>query len=147
MKKSLLLLFALAALALQGQTLTERLLWEDTTGTYKIEPYSYTISFDRDGNYCFCVKKDGNRTAVSSKVPIDGLCYAGEGYSKYGSSRFLRLCDSENADPLYVMNGDGTNIYGPIAGTVQGYRSGGTRQHFANTSVRNDTAFSILMAV
>ena len=70
MKKSLLLLFALAALALQGQTLTERLLWEDTTGTYKIEPYSYTISFDRDGNYCFCVKKDGNRTAVSSKVPI-----------------------------------------------------------------------------
>ena len=144
MKKFLLLLWALTTLALQGQTLTERLLWVDTMGTYKIEPYSYTISFDRDGNYCFCVKKDGNQTAVASNAPIDGLCYAGGGYSKYGSSRFLRLCDSPNADPLYVMNGDGTNIYGPVAGTVVGYRSGETRQHFANTSLRNDTAFFYL---
>lgn len=144
MKKFLLLLWALTTLALQGQTLTERLLWVDTMGTYKIEPYSYTISFDRDGNYCFCVKKDGNQTAVASNAPIDGLCYAGGGYSKYGSSRFLRLCDSPNTDPLYVMNGDGTNIYGPVAGTVVGYRSGETRQHFANTSLRNDTAFFYL---
>ena len=144
MKKSLLLFFALAAVALQGQTLTERLLWADTLGLYEIEPYGNSFSFDRDRNYCFCVKKDGNRTAVASKAPIEGLCYAGGGYSKYGSSRFLRLCDSPNADPLYVMNEDGTNIYGPIAGTVQGYRSGGTRQHFAITSVRNDTAFFYL---
>ena len=74
MKKCLLIFFAFVALALQGQTLTERLLWSDTTGAYEIETYSYTISFDRDGNYCFCVKKDGNRTAVVSKAPIEGLC-------------------------------------------------------------------------
>ncbi len=71
MKNFILLVFAFAALALQGQTLTEKLLWSDTTGAYEIETYSYTISFDRDGNYCFCVKKDGNRTAVASNVPIE----------------------------------------------------------------------------
>ena len=72
MKKSLLLLFALAALALQGQTLTERLLWADSSGTAdEIELYNHMFSFDRDGNYCFCVKKDGNRTAVASNAPIE----------------------------------------------------------------------------
>lgn len=144
MKKSLLLLFALAAFALQGQTLTERLLWVDTTGPYEIELYDHTSSFDRDGNYCFCVKKDSKRMAVASKAPIEELCYSGSGYSKHGSSRLLRLCNSQDADPLYVMNGNGTDIYGPIVGMVQGYRSGDTRQHFAVTSLRNDTAFFYL---
>ena len=144
MKKFLLLFFALAAVAMQGQTLTERLLWADTSGTCEIEPYSYTMSFDCDGNYFFLVKKDKDRIAVTNKTTTGELCYAGGGYRKGCSSRYLRLCNQKNADFLYVMNKDGTNIYGPIAGTVQGCLSGGTRQHFANTSVRNDTAFFYL---
>lgn len=144
MKKFLLLFFALAAVAMQGQTLTERLLWADTSGTCEIEPYSYTMSFDCDGHYFFLVKKDKDRIAVTNKTTTGELCYAGGGYRKGCSSRYLRLCNQKNADFLYVMNEDGTNIYGPIAGTVQGSLSGGTRQHFANTSVRNDTAFFYL---
>ena len=145
MKNFFLLVFAFAALALQGQTLTEKLLWADTSGTaYEIEPYNHTFSFDRDGNYCFCVKRDGNSTIVSNKAPIEGLCYAGGGYSNGCGSRYLRLCNQKDADPLYVMNEGAPNFYGPIAGTVQGYLSGNTRQHFANTSVRNDTAFFYL---
>ena len=145
MKKFFLLLFALAALALQGQTLTERLLWADSSGTAdEIELYNHMFSFDRDGNYCFCVKRDGNSTIVSNKAPIEGLCYAGGGFSKGCGSRYLRLCSQKDADPLYVMNEGAPNFYGPIAGTVQGYLSGNTRQHFANTSVRNDTAFFYL---
>lgn len=145
MKKFFLLLFALATLALQGQTLTERLLWADSSGTAdEIELYNHMFSFDRDGNYCFCVSKDGNRTVVASKAPIEGLCYDGSGYSKGCNSRYLRLCNQKDADFLYVMNEGAPYFYGPIAGKVRGYLSGNTRQHFANTSVRNDTAFFYL---
>lgn len=147
MKKSLLLLFALAALALQGQTLTERILWADTSETYEIEKYNHSFSFDCEGNYFFYVKKDGKSVAVANKAPISDLCSAGGVYSKHGSSRYLRPCDQEELDPhyvMYVMNAFGTNIYGPIAGQVQGYRSGDTRQHLAVTSLRGDTAFFYL---
>lgn len=147
MKKSLLLLLALTTLALQGQTLTERILWADTSETYEIEKYNHSFSFDREGNYFFYVKKDGKSVAVANKAPIDNLCSAGGVYSKHGSSRYLRLCDQKEPDSCYVMyamNEYGTNIYGPIAGKVQGYRSGGTRQHLAVTSLRNDTAFFYL---
>jgi hypothetical protein len=147
MKKSLLLLLALTALALHGQTLTERILWADTSETYEIEKYNHSFSFDREGNYFFYVKKDGKSVAVANKAPIDNLCSAGGVYSKHGSSRYLRLCDQKEPDSCYVMyamNEYGTNIYGPIAGKVQGYRSGGTRQHLAVTSLRGDTAFFYL---
>ena len=147
MKKSLLLLFAFAAFALHGQTLTERILWTDTSETYEIEKYNHSFSFDREGNYFFYVKKDGKSVAVANKAPISDLCSAGGVYSKHGSSRYLRSCDQEELDPhyvMYVMNEYGTNIYGPIAGKVQGYRSGDTRQHLAVTSLRGDTAFFYL---
>ena len=147
MKKSLLLLFVLAALALHGQTLTERILWIDTSETYEIEKYNHSFSFDHEGNYFFYVKRDGKSVAVANKAPISDLCSAGGVYSKHGSSRYLRPCDQKELDShyvMYAMNEYGTNIYGPIAGQVQGYRSGNTRQHLAVTSVRGDTAFFYL---
>lgn len=122
--------FAFAAFALHGQTLTERILWTDTSETYEIEKYNHSFSFDREGNYFFYVKKDGKSVAVANKAPISDLCSTGGVYSKHGSSRYLRSCDQEELDPhyvMYVMNEYGTNIYGPIAGKVQGYRSGDTR--------------------
>ena len=144
MKKSLLLLFSLAALALQGQTLTEKLLWEDKSDSTDLKENTSAFAFDRDGNYFFLIKKGKDRIAVTNRATAGKLCAAGGGYRKGCGSQYLRLCDHKNADFLYVMNEDGPNIYGPIAGTVQGYLSGNTRQHFANTSVRNDTAFFYL---
>jgi len=143
MKKSLLLLFALAAVALQGQTLTEKLLWTDQSASADLKMNASNFAFDRDGNYFFLIKKGEDRIAVTNRATAGELCAAGGGSRKCGSRR-LRLCNHKNADFLYVMNEDGPNIYGPIAGTVQGCLSGNTRQHFANTSLRNDTAFFYL---
>lgn len=144
MKKSLLLLFALAAFVLQGQTLTERLLWTNQFDPVDFKMNAYGFTFDCDGNYFFLMSIGKDRIVVTNKTTIGELCEAGSRYGSRGDSRFLRLCDHKNADFLYVMNEDGPNIYGPIVGTLRGYLTGNTRQHFANTSVRNGTAFFYL---
>lgn len=142
MRKMILFLMVFLGLSLHSQTLSERVLWTDTTGTaLNVES---RFSFDRDGNYCFSVDKDGERIAISNNAPEGNLCYAGGGYSRFGGSQEFRLCDRKDADYLYIKNAAGANIYGPIAGTVQSYGSGGTRQHLAVISVLEDTAYFYL---
>lgn len=150
MKKTHLLFFILIVFALQGQknllgqNFTERLLWTDTSGSLEIEKNTFNFSFDREGNFCFRVKKSGDDWIITNNSTLDKLCPAGAGFGKHGGCEYFRSCAQKYANYVYAKNQDGTTIYGPITGTVQGYHTGHTRQHCAVTSVLGDTAFFYL---
>ena len=90
MKKSLLLLFALAAFVLQGQTLTERLLWTNQFDPVDFKMNAYGFTFDCDGNYFFLMSIGKDRIVVTNKTTIGELCEAGSRYGSRGDSRFFR---------------------------------------------------------
>ncbi|MBO6051773.1 MAG: hypothetical protein J6P65_07325 [Bacteroidales bacterium] len=127
-----------------GQSLTERVLWADTSDTldtFELKKIATDFSFDQDGNFSFFLKKGKDETAITNKELPGNLCYAGGGSRNNGAIQFLRLCSKKDADFLYVKNWYGPDIYGPIAGDVLGYRSGNTHRHIAVTSLLGDTVF------
>ena len=123
-----------------GQSLTERVLWIDTMGSYHLNQYANSFSFDRDGNFFFL----NDRVVVASKDAVGNLCAAGGIGGTFGDVDFMRCCSSSKSDTVYVKNRYGISIYGPITGKVQRSLSGKTFNHIAVISVLGKTAFIYL---
>ena len=127
------------SLNLFGQTITERFILTDTKDSIFLKAGWREASFDRQGNYCFIVKKDKQRYFITNKdtIEINSLSSGGG----VGGSMHYTYSYKFPDMPYYYTNIYGTKVYGPIIGREEAIQTSGTRENVAVVTTLNDTAY------
>ena len=89
-----ILISLLTCLTVNGQTITERLILSDNKDSLYLN--SSVISFDRQGNYCFVIKKNEQEFFVTNKDTFGGFKLIGSTYGKYGKINYT----NSYSDPI-----------------------------------------------
>lgn len=105
------------ALSANSQTLTERLIVEDTPDS--LFQKAYNVAFNKEGEYCFIVEKGDQSYAFTSHDTIGPFNKMNKEYSlSPGSLFYSKDRDSDPEMPFYYKHKYGTEVYGPIAGSI-----------------------------
>jgi len=125
-------------LTANGQTFTGRLILTDDTND-SLYLKSSSISFDRQGNYCFVIEKNKQKYFVTNKDTIGG--FTGGIYSSGGGVSYNYLHYSYKDEPFYYKNANGTKVYGTVVGKIENFETSNTRENIAMISILNDTVY------
>jgi len=122
-----------------GRELKERVILTDSQDSLYLK--SYNISFDRNGNYCIVIEKEGQDYFVTNNDTIGGFRYVGSRSGVYGT--IITSSSPSNLDDnfFYYKNSKGTKIYGPAIGRIHSYQTSNTRENIALNSAYKDSVY------
>ena len=127
-----------ASLNLCGQTITERLILTDTQDSIFLK--SSRIAFDRLGNYCFEIKKDGQEYFITNNDTIGGFKFIGSTFGRGGNINYTYSYDPKDK-PYYYKNSYGTNVYGTAMGKIESTQTSDTRENLAIVTILNNAVY------
>ena len=122
-----------------GQQLKERLILSDGPDSLFLK--AEVKSLDREGNYCFQVKREDSSWFYTGNDTLGPFKYIGSVFTSGGSMAFTRPFRSPGDKPWYYKNYDGSRVFGPVTGTNKRFMTGNTRQNLAVTITNNDSAY------
>ena len=126
-----------------AQTLTQRVILQN--GPDSLIQKSFLSYFDKEGNYCFVVKKDKKQFYIfTTHDTLGPFCNAGYSYSKDGGIVYARKPSEQSDGPLYYMSYRGTKVYGPAVGEIQWWVADSECGGVALTTLSNDTVHRYL---
>lgn len=129
----------LTCLTVNGQTITERLILTDNKDSLYLN--SSKISFDRQGNYCFVIKKNGQEFFVTNEDTIGGYKFIGSTYGNGGEINYTNSFSDPKDKPFYYKNAKGTKVYGTAIGKIESYQTSDTKENVAITTTLNDSVY------
>lgn len=129
----------LSCLTANGQTLTERLILTDNKDSLYLN--SSKISFDKQGSYCFVIKKNGQEFFITNKDTIGGFKFIGSTYGNGGEINYTNSYSDPKDKPFYYKNAKGTKIYGTAIGKIESYQTSNTKENIAITTSLNDSVY------
>lgn len=145
--KILMLCFATwHAVSANSQTLTERLIVEDTPDS--LFQKAYNVAFNKEGKYCFIVEKGRqNYYAITNNDTTGPFEEIRTTYNTMrGDLMVSRRLNTASESPFYYSNGKSTKMYGPITGKII-YSYSGSNENIAITTWLNDTLHFYLNGV
>lgn len=137
-----ILIGLLTCLTVNGQTITERLILTDNKDSLYLN--SSKISFDRQGNYCFVIKKNGQEFFVTNKDTIGGFKFIGSTYGNGGEINYTSSYSDPKDKPFYYKNAKGTKVYGTAIGKIESYQTSNTKENIAITTTLNDSVYNYI---
>ncbi len=143
--KLYILIASLTCFTAKGQTITERLILRDTKDS--LYQYSSNISFDRQGNHCFIIKKNEEEFFVTNDDTIGGFKFIGSTFGNNGEINYTNLYSDPKNKPFYYKNANGTKVYGPINGNIVSYQTSNTKEHIAITLTLNDSVYNYINGI
>lgn len=140
MKKQLTLALLILSTGAFGQSLTRKLILADTTKD-SLYLKSGRVAFDRNGNYCFVIKKDKQAHFVTNTDTISGFKSVGSTYGKNGTISYTSAYEDSPGKPFYYKNAEGTRVYGTAVGKIEDYQSSNTKENMAIVTSLNDSVY------
>lgn len=129
----------LSCLAVNGQTLTERLILTDSKDSLYLK--SDKISFDRQGNYCFVIEKGDQEYFVTNKDTIGGFKFIGSTYGNGGEINHTSSYSDPKDKPFYYKNAKGTKVFGTAIGKIENYQTSNTNENIALITTLKDSVY------
>lgn len=126
-------------MTVNGQIVEERLIFTDNKDSLYLN--ASKISFDRHGNYCFVIKKEGQEFFVTNQDTIGGFKFIGSTYGNGGEINYTNSYSDPKDKPFYYKNAKGTQVYGMAIGKVESYQTSNTKENIALTTSLNDTLY------
>ena len=115
------------SLNLYGQTITERLVLTDTKDSLYLK--STDISFDREGNYCFVIKKNGQEYFVTNNDTIGGFKFIVLTFGNGGGVSCTNSYSAPQNKPYYYKNDKGVKVFGTAMEKIECFQTSNTREN------------------
>lgn len=122
-----------------GQELKERVILTDSQDSLYLK--SYNISFDRNGNYCIVIDKEGHDYFVTSNDTLGGFRFIGSTSGIGGGMTYSKSDLNSNNDYFYYKNSKGTKVYGPAVGKVIRFETSNSKENIAMVTTFNDSVY------
>ncbi len=132
----IILLYAMSFYCVHSQTLTENLIITDSKDSLLMK--SIKSNFDKDGNYCFQVKKGDRHYFITNHDTIGGFK---EFRNSYGIIDYTEHDFDLKRDALYYKHPEGTEVFGPIFGDIIDSEYDKTSKQIAVTVISNDSIY------
>ncbi|KAA2239537.1 hypothetical protein F0L74_25390 [Chitinophaga agrisoli] len=138
MKQTLILSLTLFSyLTCWGQTITEKLILTDKKDSFFLK--NATHAFDKVGNYCFGVEKEGKAFFLTNKRKIEGLKDIRYTYDRDNDVSYTTSYTGGEEKGWYYKNTRAVDVYGPVDGKLEKSITSGTRGNIAMTTSYADT--------
>lgn len=134
-----ILIGLITCLTVSGQTIMERLIFTDNKDSLFLN--SSEISFDRQGDYCFVIKKNGQEFFVTNNDTIGGFIFIGSTSGKDGKINYTKSSSDPKDEPFYYKNEKGIKVYGTAVGKIESYQTSNTKENIAITTTLNDSVY------
>lgn len=138
MKNAIIILIVLLGFSVNAQTLTEKLLVTDTNDSLLLK--SSSVNFDKQGNYCFEVKKDNLEYLLTNTDTLGGFEFIGTTFGD-GEIKYTNRYNDPEDTPYYYKNGDGTQVFGMAVGKRVHFETSGISEHIAMVTELRDSVY------
>jgi hypothetical protein len=123
---------------MSGQALSENLIVTDTKDSLLIKA---TKTFDKNGNYCFDIMKNGKQFYITATDTFED---DGGWGGKEGEIIFSKKDEDPDQMPFFYRNGKGIKTFGPAVGKAKDFITTGTRDHIGLETQLNDSIYHYL---
>lgn len=126
-----------------GQRLEERLVLTDTKDSTFLK--SESMNFDKEGNYCFEVKKDDKEYYFyTNKDTIGPFQSIGGTFGRGGDIAYTKHYGDKEDKPWYFKNYNGIGVYGQVRGKLRRFMDSETKENMAITVTYKDSVYYYL---
>lgn len=122
-----------------SQTFSERLILTDNEDSLYLKSESY--AFDKEGNYCFVIKQNGQKYFVKKNDTIGGFKSIVLTYNNGRRINYTISNTEIGSKPFYYKNANGLQIYGPAIGKFESIQTCNTIENVALTTTQNDSVY------